>query len=58
MNNIDSTLSCIIGTPVASIKIKEDTDILQSCHKHIGDGKWNRTYEDLNYSTGWVYDGE
>ena len=58
MNNIDSTFSCIFGTPVACIKVKENTDILQSCHKHIGDGKWNRTYENLSQNTGWVYNGE
>ena len=58
MDNNETSFSCIFGTPVACVQIKENTNILQSCHKDIGDGKWGKTYETLEQKTGWGYDGK
>ncbi len=44
--------SCIslFGTPIAIVKIQENTDILQTC-----EAEWERTYPNLNQDTAWGY---
>ena len=60
MNNDESFFGTFFGTPVVCTQVKENTDILQSCYKDIGDGKWGRIYEhsNQNKNMGWGYDGK